>query len=116
MSYLAWESASCLVMHAFVRFRDDNAKVIVPCNDIKNFNPTGLADFNARRWYDVWWKDNNQSGYYRAQIIKIFGNDGLIKFKLIMHTPLNLIMYFMETVFRVDIFSLCGYDVGSSRR
>lgn len=59
-------------MYAFVRFQDDNAKVIVPCNDIKNFSPTGLADFNSGRWYDVWWEDNNQSGYYRAQIIKIF--------------------------------------------
>ncbi|XP_029829927.1 BEN domain-containing protein 5-like [Ixodes scapularis] len=62
-------------MYAFVRFQDDAKKLVVPVVDVKNFTPAHTKDFNGRCWYDVWWQDqedDEQTGYYRAQIIKLY--------------------------------------------
>ncbi|KAH7985191.1 hypothetical protein HPB49_026560 [Dermacentor silvarum] len=59
-------------MYAFVRFRDDGMKVAVAVERIKNFCPRNLRDFNSTKWYGVRWEDEENSGYFRAQIMKLF--------------------------------------------
>ncbi|CAN7939091.1 unnamed protein product, partial [Ixodes hexagonus] len=58
-------------MYAYVRFQDDGNKLVVPVLDVRNFKPTDTKDFNGRSWYDVWWQDDEQEGFFRAQIIKL---------------------------------------------
>lgn len=60
-------------MYAYVRFRDDDVKVILSVNQFRNFHPKDLKDFSTRKWYEVFWEDREQSGYYQAQIVRLFG-------------------------------------------
>ncbi|XP_072140362.1 uncharacterized protein [Dermacentor andersoni] len=59
-------------MYAFGRFRDDGMKVAVSVDRIKNFAPKNLRDFNSTKWYGLRWEDEENSGYFRAQIMKLF--------------------------------------------
>lgn len=59
-------------MFAYVWFRDDK-NIALPISDIKNFNPTGLNDYDDSKWEDVLWDDSKHCGYYLAQIVKLFG-------------------------------------------
>ncbi|EEC19368.1 conserved hypothetical protein, partial [Ixodes scapularis] len=60
------------IMYAYVRFQDDGKKLVVSVLDVKNFKPAHTKDFNSRSWYDVWWQDDEQEGFFRAQIIKLY--------------------------------------------
>lgn len=64
-------------MFAYVRFRDDNKKVVLPVSDIKSFDPKGVDDYEKSKWYDVFWDDEKHSGYYLAQIVKLLGKSSL---------------------------------------
>ncbi|XP_077491907.1 uncharacterized protein LOC144102530 [Amblyomma americanum] len=59
-------------MFAYVRFRDDDMKTVLPISRFRSFQPKGLKDFATNKWYEVFWEDNEQSGYYQAQIVRLF--------------------------------------------
>lgn len=60
-------------MFAYVWFRDDNEKVSMPVSYIQNFDPKGVNDYEESKWYDIFWDDEKQCGYYLAQKVKLFG-------------------------------------------
>ncbi|XP_075729484.1 BEN domain-containing protein 5-like [Rhipicephalus microplus] len=59
-------------MFAFVRFRDDNQKRIVPIASCKHLEPKDTSDFNHRKWYKVFWEDDTHCGHYHAQVIRLY--------------------------------------------
>ncbi|KAK8762226.1 hypothetical protein V5799_026507 [Amblyomma americanum] len=59
-------------MFAYIRFRDDDMKTVLPISPFRSFQPKGLKDFATNKWYEVFWEDNEQSGYYQAQIVRLF--------------------------------------------
>lgn len=65
-------------MYSHVHFRDDGMKVVVPKQRIKKFSPTNLRDFDRVKWYIVQWDGDEKSGYFRAQIMKLFGKYALL--------------------------------------
>lgn len=65
-------------MYSHVHFRDDGMKVVVPKQRIKKFSPTNLRDFDRAKWYIVQWDGDEKSGYFRAQIMKLFGKYALL--------------------------------------
>lgn len=79
-------------MFAYVRFRDDNKKVALPVSDIKNFNPTGLKDYDESKWHDVFWDDEKQCGYYLAQIVKLFGKSSFAYMPSLVRPAVRAIM------------------------
>ncbi|KAH7938909.1 hypothetical protein HPB52_002197 [Rhipicephalus sanguineus] len=54
-------------MFAYVRFRDDNEKRIVPVAACKHLKPNDTSDFNPRKWYKVFWKDETHCDHYHVR-------------------------------------------------
>ncbi|XP_049266737.1 uncharacterized protein LOC125756298 [Rhipicephalus sanguineus] len=59
-------------MYALVRFRDDNAKVVVSVSKMKHFAANDVHDFDSKKWYQVYWQDEKQKGYFKAQVLRLF--------------------------------------------
>ncbi|XP_075721638.1 uncharacterized protein LOC142764979 [Rhipicephalus microplus] len=59
-------------MFAFVRFRGDNQKLIVPITSCKHLEPKDTSNFNHRKWYKVFWEDDTHCGHYHAQVIRLY--------------------------------------------
>lgn len=59
-------------MYASVRFRDDDAREVVSVEEIKHFNPKDTSDFDCKKWYKVHWEDDQQNGFFSAQILRLF--------------------------------------------
>ncbi|XP_037502785.1 uncharacterized protein LOC119395921 [Rhipicephalus sanguineus] len=62
-------------MFAYVRFRDDNEKRIVPVAACKHLKPNDTSDFNPRKWYKVFWKDETHCDHYHAQVIRPYATE-----------------------------------------
>lgn len=60
-------------MFALVRFRDDDMKVVLHINQIKNFSAKNVLDFDSAKWHQVYWQDEQQEGYFKAQVLRLFG-------------------------------------------
>uniref|UniRef100_L7M1I6 BEN domain-containing protein n=1 Tax=Rhipicephalus pulchellus TaxID=72859 RepID=L7M1I6_RHIPC len=61
------------VMYAYIRFRDDNHRAVVETTDFRNFSPKHKDDFE-NRWYEVFWQDEDQSGYFKAQVVRLYAS------------------------------------------
>ncbi|KAH7959971.1 hypothetical protein HPB49_015744 [Dermacentor silvarum] len=61
-------------MFALVRFRDDDMKVVLHINQIKNFSTKNVLDFDSAKWHQVYWQDEQQEGYFKAQVLRLFEN------------------------------------------
>ncbi|KAH7963455.1 hypothetical protein HPB52_021222 [Rhipicephalus sanguineus] len=60
-------------MYAYVRFRDDNHRAVVETTDFRNFNPKHKDDFE-NKWYEVFWQDEVQSDYFKAQVVRLYAS------------------------------------------
>ncbi|KAH8021305.1 hypothetical protein HPB51_014876 [Rhipicephalus microplus] len=60
------------IMYAYIRFRDDNHRAVVEKTDFRNFSPKHKDDFESR-WYEVFWHDEVQSSYFKAQVVCLYG-------------------------------------------
>ncbi|KAL1429303.1 hypothetical protein MTO96_016460 [Rhipicephalus appendiculatus] len=58
-------------MYAYVRFRDDNHRAVVETTDFRNFNPKHKDGFE-NKWYEVFWQDEVQSDYFKAQVVRLY--------------------------------------------
>ncbi|CAN7943780.1 unnamed protein product [Ixodes hexagonus] len=60
-------------MFALVRFPNEFADrvYVVPVRNVKDFDPSGDADFDAKTVYQVFWDDPDKAntGFYSAQIL-----------------------------------------------
>ncbi|KAH7957711.1 hypothetical protein HPB52_022508 [Rhipicephalus sanguineus] len=60
-------------MYAYVRFRDDNHRAVVETTDFRNFNPKHKDD-SENKWYEVFWQDEVQSDYFKAQVVRLYAS------------------------------------------
>lgn len=62
-------------MFALVRFQNEKALHVVSTDDVQDFNPEDENDFDSRRMYSVFWKDERgeESDFYPAQILMLAG-------------------------------------------
>ncbi|XP_077551756.1 uncharacterized protein LOC144165874 [Haemaphysalis longicornis] len=69
-------SLSC-TMFALVRFKVDYVKQVVDVESFRAHRPRNLRDFDKKVWYEVYWKDGDDTtlhGYYLAQILRLFAS------------------------------------------
>lgn len=61
--------------YAFIKFLDDQKKEIVPINDIENFSPSNVHDFDHKKKYSSFYMNEKKEkeGPYACQIIILAG-------------------------------------------